>query len=73
MDSKILISLFCWAQNITYFGIKICTLIEYNIIYVMIIFLKLLKMSKFKISKVQNLAIMEPKLQMVALQNVQDN
>jgi hypothetical protein len=51
----------------TYFGLKIYTLIKYNIIYVIIFFSKNLKISKFKISKVQNLATMKPELQMAAL------
>jgi hypothetical protein len=51
----------------TYFGPKICTLIEYNIMYVMIFFSNFLKTLKFKTSKVQNLATMEPELQMAAL------
>jgi hypothetical protein len=39
------------------------TLIEYNIVYVLVIFSEYLEMLEFKISKLQNSVPMEPKLQ----------
>jgi hypothetical protein len=62
-NDKISLCHFFWAQNTTYFVLKNYALIEYNIVYVLVIFSEYFEMLEFKISKLQNSVPMEPKLQ----------
>lgn len=65
-DNKILICHFFWAQNRMYFVLKICTLVEYNIDYILVFF-RFFETFEFEISKVQKLGYLEPVLQKAAL------